>query len=646
MSKNIQLSLLLVALLSSANASQTITLQPLSVTSTAIETNELQATDAIEVYTQKDIEEAHVQNVYEFLNKSTSVFTTSAYGNPFMQKIDMRGFGVGDGYQNIVVTINGRKMNNVDMVSQLLSSISPSSIEKIEIIKSSGIIIGGDGANAGAINIITKQSNDKEISFYMGTYGLVDGSFFIGHQNDRLSINLSGEAQKNDGIRHIDNNTNKDENKFSTFTLQTAYQATNALELRLNASTTHTDIKYMSPMLLDEYKQDPTQTGTAASSFGNFPGYFTHQKYKSNVLEFGTLYDLTEKLSLNVDFSKEIKKSEYVTYSSFTDYDYNTINTYLNYQDESFSFKVGFDGFDNTLETTNSAVSKLKLSKKNKAIYAISEMTQDKLTLKAGYRYEKSKFENTNGLSKNYNLHGIELGANYLLNPIESFFINYTRSYHTAELDRLFSYFTGSFTGYVEPSKAHSYTIGYNNITGMNKLKISAFYIDMKNEIYYSPSNFSNKNLDESHKYGFDIYDKYLFNPTFNIALNYNYVKAIIDKEADGISNYNKKELPGVSNHNLKATLNYLANKNTTLSLTQVYRSETYAAEDFNNNFFQKQKAYNATDITLTYTQKNYEFFAKINNIFNQKNGIWIKDDAIYPVNFTTTALAGFKYKY
>ena len=646
MSKKIQLSLLLLALFSAANASQTITLKPLSITSTAIETDELQTTDAVEVYTQEDIEKAHVQNVYEFLNKSTSVFTTSAYGNPFMQKIDMRGFGVGDGYQNIVVTINGRKMNNVDMTSQLLSSIAPSSIERIEIIKSSGIVLGGDGANAGTINIITKKTNDKEISFYMGTYGLVDGSFFIGHQNDKLSVNLSGEAQKNDGIRHIDTNENKDENKFSTFSLQTAYQATDALELRLNASTTHTDVKYMSPMLLSEYKQDPTQTGTATSSYGNSPGYFTHQKYKANVLELGTLYDITDKLSLNIDLTKELKKSEYVSYSSFTDYDYNALNAYLNHQDNSFSFKLGFDGFDNTLEATNSAVTKLKLSKQNKAVYAISEMTQDKLTLKAGYRYEKSKFENTGSVSKDYSLQGIELGANYLLNPAESFFINYARSYHTAELDRLFSYFSGSFTGYVEPSKAHSYTIGYNNITDKNKLKISAFYIDMKNEIYYSPSSYSNKNIDESHKYGFEVYDKYLFSNAFNIALNYNYVKAIIDKELDGTASYNNKELPGVSNHNIKATLNFLANKNTTLSLTQVYRSEAYAAEDFNNNFTQKQDKYMSTDISATYTKDNYEFFAKVNNIFNQKNGIWIRDNAIYPVNFTTTALAGFKYKY
>jgi iron complex outermembrane receptor protein len=40
--------------------------------------------------------------MYEFLNSQTSIVATPSYGNPFNQKLDMRGFG-NDGYQNIVV---------------------------------------------------------------------------------------------------------------------------------------------------------------------------------------------------------------------------------------------------------------------------------------------------------------------------------------------------------------------------------------------------------------------------------------------------------------------------------------------------------------------------------------------------------------
>lgn len=640
MKNTLRLSIAASLLLTTIHAEEV--LEPIIITSTAIETNELQAADAIEVYTAQEIEKAHVQNVYEFLNKATSVFATNAYGNPFIQNIDMRGFGVGDGYQNIVVTINGRKMNNIDMVPQLLSSISPSSIEKIEIIKSSGIVLGGDGANAGAINIITKQSNDKELTFYAGNYGLIDGAFYVGHADEKISINLSGETQKSDGIRDIDTNGNKDENRFSTLTLNIAFNPTDDLELRLGGSRTKTDVTYMSTMTLDEYESDPTQVGTA----WGWPGYSTHQKYDSDVMNTGLKYDFNEKLSFNIDLTREFKESDYITYASKTTYEQNTMSANLNYKSDFYSLKMGVDGSDNSLDLTNSSVTNLQLSKTNKAAFIISQFYLNNLSLKAGYRYEKSKFEKVNDTEKNYNLNGIELGVNYLLDKQSSLFANYSHSYHSAEVDRLFSYMTGAFMGYVEPSKANSYTLGYSNISNRNKLKLSVFYIDMKNEIYYSPLSYTNKNIDESHKYGFELYNNYIMTDALNIVLNYNYVKSMIDKEVDGLSNYKNKQLPGVSNHNLKLTLNYSPTKNTTLSLTEVYRSEAYAAEDFGNSFSQKQDAYNTTDIAVTYIKNNYEFFAKVNNIFNQKNGIWIHDDAIYPMNYTTTAKVGFKLKY
>jgi iron complex outermembrane receptor protein len=183
MQKNIKLSLVVVALFGSLHASEskTIELKPLTITSTAIKTDELKSTDTVEVYTQKDIQDSHTKDIYEFLNTQTSVISMPNYGNPFTQSLDMRGYGIANGYQNIVIRVNGRKLNNVDMVPQLLSSISPNQIKRIEIIKSSGIVEGGDGANGGVINIITKKTNEKEISFYGGAYDLGDGSFYVGH---------------------------------------------------------------------------------------------------------------------------------------------------------------------------------------------------------------------------------------------------------------------------------------------------------------------------------------------------------------------------------------------------------------------------------------------------------------------------------
>ncbi len=631
MKKKILLSLLTSTLL----VAQTIELEPLSVTSTAIITDELKSTDAVEIYTHEDIQNAHVQNLYEFLNQQTSVISMPSYGNPFSQKLDMRGYGIGDGYQNIVITLNGRKINNIDMVTPLLCAISPASIERLEIIKSSGIVSSGDGANAGAINIITKKNSDKEITIYGGTDGVADGSFYLGHSDEKFSISASGEAQKNDGIRTINSSGDKDENSLKTAALYVAYTPTEELELRAGASFARIDIIYASYLTLDEYNDDPKQAG--ATNWGA-----SEQEFDTDALNVGLSYYLNDKLFLNIDANREEKKSNYITYSSVADYVYNSAAATLNYENNNVTVAVGIDGFEGERTAYGN-----ETSKDNLAGFIISTLNFDNHSIKAGYRYEKVSYDYKDtaiSLKDDHSLYGAELGYNYTFDKENSLFINYAHTYQSPDIDRFFKkdwFGNVSFNEFIEPMKTESFSAGFNNITKRNKFKISLFYIDLKDEIYLNPLTWANTNIDKSYKYGLDIYNKWLVTDEFNIALNYNYVRAIIDEE----ENYSGNDLPGVSNHNIKATISYLPNKNTTLALTQVYRSEAYAADDFENNFDQKQEAYKSTDISLSYTKDSLELFAKINNLFNQKNGLWIQDDAIYPVNFTTTAIAGFKLK-
>ena len=645
MNKNIKISLVLASLLSSLYAQDTITLEPLTVNSTAIKTDELKSTDAVEVYTAEDIQKAHVQNLYEFLNEQTSVITMPSYGNPFTQLLDFHGYGIGNGNENIVVTINGRKINNIDTVPQLLAGISPASIERIEIIKSSGIVIAGDGANAGVINIITKKnSNEKDVTFYGGIYGVADGSFNFNHSDDKLSISASGEAQKSDGIRTIDTNGDKDTSKLSTGTFNLAYTPNEKLELRLGASFARTDTTNGSYLTKAEYNDNVLQAGT--TNWGA-----SHEIFDTDSLNAGASYFINNNLSLHVDISHENKKSTNLTYDFSTAYDYKSAKVSLEYLSDNISFNLGYDGFYGDRTGSSDTT-----TKNNNAVFLMSQFHSGNSTFKAGYRFEEVDYRynsTSSDLNQNKILHGGELGYNYTLSKESSFFADYSHTFQAPDIDRFFgfdSFYNVIFNGFITPMEANNYTLGYNNIQKNNKFKISAYYIDLKNEIYLDPTNGyfgTNTNIDKSHKYGLDLYDKYIINAEFNVAMNYNYVQAIIDKEnaSDGTS-YSGNQLPGVSNHNVKATLSYLPNEATIFALTEVYRSQAYAADDFANNASQKQDAYVSTDISATYTQKTWEIFAKINNLFNQKNGLWTRDNAIYPVNYTTTAIAGFKLKF
>jgi iron complex outermembrane receptor protein len=642
MKNSIKISLITVAFLSSLHAQESIILEPLTVDSTAIKTDELKSTDAVEIYTAKDIEDAHVQNIYEFLNEHSSVVTMPSYGNPFTQSIDIHGYGLANGFENVVITLDGRKLNNIDSVPQLLATISPDSIERIEIIKSSGIVTAGDGANGGVINIITKKNNNtKEVSFYGGSYGMADGAFYLANHTDKLSISANAEAQKSNGIRTIDTNANKDANKLATGSFNLTYTPIEQLELRLGATSARTDVTYGGSMTKAQYESNPTQLA----------GYSSEQLLDTDAINAGLTYFVDEKLSLHVDTSHEEKKSDYVpSYSGPSYYDYNYAKISLDYVAENITLSGGYDGFYGARKQSSNT-----FHKQNNAGFFMSQFHFGVDTIKAGYRFETVHYDFANqGLNSTHTLHGAELGYSHRINKESSLFANYSHSYQAPDIDKFFGFnsitYQTFYSGNINPMEANNYTIGYNNIQKNNKFKASLYYIDLKNEIYYDPSymanpNSLNTNISKSHKYGVDLSDKIIVNQQFNAVLNYNYVQAIIDQDSFNAS-YSGKELPGVSNHSVKATLNYLPNPFATLALIETYRSEAYAADDFANNFSQKQAPYTTTDIAATYAKKNWEIFAKINNLFNQKNGLWVKDNAIYPVNFTTTAIAGVKLKF
>ncbi len=644
------LSLSAFAVLGTVLTAQSITLEPLTVTSSPLQNSELDAPESVEIYTAKQIEAAHVQSLYGFLNQETSVFAMPSFGNPMAQKLDLHGYGLENGYQNIVIILNGRRLNNVDMVPQLLSSIAPGDVERLEIVKGGGVVLGGDGANAGVINITTKNDDSKSVTLYGGIYHTYDGAFRVGHTDDLLRISASGEAYRTAGTRHIDAAQNRDEQKLANGTFDLAVTPTDALELRLGAQASRSNTVYGGPMTQDEYEANPAQPGSGYG-FGPSP---SRQKYDVDAYSAGITYDVNAHWSLNLDAFLEKKKSNYVTYASVYHYDYQSLKASADYTNGGFRLTFGGDFFDGERKSGATAYSIANTStKKNAAGYALAQYRTGAHTLKAGYRFEQVGYDYddaNNSLSQSDNLSGIEAGYNYRLSSERSLFFSYAHAYQAPDLDRFFNKdFSGkvTFNGFIDPMTSDSFTLGYTAVTPTNKFKISAYYVALKNEIYYysDPGYVASKNtnIDRSHKYGLDLYDKWRLDDRIALSLNYNYVQAVIDEEKQNGEDFGGNTLPGVSNHNVKAALEFLPTPQTSVILSHTYRSSAYALNDFANDAAQRQQPYNSTDIAVNYQKGSYALFAKINNLFNRSNAMWVKDDAVYPVNFTTTAIAGLK---
>ena len=651
--KKTVLSLAALAALSGTLSAQTIHLEPLTVVSTPLQNTELNAPDAVEVYTADDIEKAHVQSLYEFINLQTSLVAVPSYGNPLAQKLDLHGYGIENGYQNIVVTVNGRRLNNIDMVSQLLSSIAPADIERLEIIKSGGIVLGGDGANAGVINITTKNDSSKEVRFYGGVYNTYDGAFRVGHSDDLITLSASGEAYRTDGTRHIDAAQERDAQKLANGMFDITLTPGAFMEMHFGIQSSRTDATYGGALTRAEYKDDPSQPGSGSAAL---------QKYDTDAYSADVTLAPAGKLTVRFSASIEKKKSDYNVpswfYESVADYDYRNTGATVDYADGGLHLTLGGEHFDGKRDSGATAyAASNETSKRNVAGFAMAQYRRGAHTFKAGYRYERVAYEYSDAfqsLKRSDSLNGIEAGYNYRLNPEQSLFLSYAHAYESPDIDRFFNrdYFTGAvtFNGFIKPMYSDSFSAGYTAVTASHKLKLSVYYVALHDEIYYysDPAYVAsaNTNIDRSHKYGADLYEKWKVSDRLALSFNYNYVQAIIDDEMLNGEDFSGNDLPGVSRHNLKAALTVMPTDALTVTLSHTYRSEAYALNDLGNSFAQRQQAYNSTDIDVSYDKPSYSLFAKITNMFDTANGLWVQDDAIYPYNFTTSAIAGAALKF
>lgn len=631
MTKTLILSLACIALM----AEDTFTLQEQTVTATHLHQAELSYAAPVEIYTAKDIENSKSKNIYGFLNQETSIAILPSYGNEFAQKIDMRGYGIGDGYENISIVVNGRRLNNIDGVPQLLSSIPIDSIEKIEILKGSGSVEYGDGSNAGVISITTKNITGVNFKTYGGSFGTGYGSLSAGYADDMFSFSAFGDYFNTDGQRDLDvSKTKKDTSQGKNGSFDLKLYPSEKIELRAGWAATRIDTNYAKPLTLDKYKEDPTQAGSG----------YTNQKLDTDLWSFGLSYDVTSNWEIDTNIYFENKKSIYTVSGWKSDYDYDSGDLNIKYSDDAISIALGASLFKGKRKGSTNVTSKDNISNFIKANYLNGNHS-----LTTGLRIETVTYEykpNTGTqLKQNNTLEAYELGYNYKFNNTQSLFTNFSHSFQAPNIDRFFKY-GGGFNGFIEPMKTDTYNIGYNYFLPNNKFKATAFYVDLSNEIYYTGApTYLNTNLDKTSKLGFELYDKYIVSDNLYVSANYTYVEAKIEK--DNNTNIENKTLPGVSKHSLTASIGYAPTQGSKVITSHSYRSSAYAANDFTNSFAQKQEVYNSTNVTASYEyDEHVEIFAKVQNLFDEDNGIWIKDDNIYPVSFQRSFQVGLNAKF
>ncbi len=208
------LAAILLLFLSAPNISRAddIDLGKIVVTPSKIEENYGDTARNVDVVTGGQIESSGAKNVAEALTEITSVDISDYGGQGELKNIRMRGSTAAQ----VLVTVDGRPVNNPRDGATDLSTIPLDNIERIEVVHGPASSLYGSQAMGGTVNIITKRPPAKgyktEISSSFGTFRTYTDSLSHGGRLGGFGYLVTGGYQSSGGFRDNTKLNTKDMN--------------------------------------------------------------------------------------------------------------------------------------------------------------------------------------------------------------------------------------------------------------------------------------------------------------------------------------------------------------------------------------------------------------------------------------------------
>ena len=205
----IKSNLLLFIIVISTNALSLEIIVPLNIYQPLSKTISTSITGSTNIIIdRKDLEKYENKPIHEILDLESGIKIRSYYGSNSSgntTRVDIRGMGA-QAKSNVLILINGQRLNNIDMSDIDFPSIPMESIDRIEIFKGNAAsVLYGDGAIGGAINIITNpeisQKTVNAVITKIGTFNYKELVWNYSHRLDKYFLSTYFNHTETDGYR-------------------------------------------------------------------------------------------------------------------------------------------------------------------------------------------------------------------------------------------------------------------------------------------------------------------------------------------------------------------------------------------------------------------------------------------------------------
>jgi iron complex outermembrane receptor protein len=620
-----------------------VDLERIVVTPTRMEQSDYEATSNVTVIGSGEIESSGARNISAVLEQKAGI---NVYNNSSdkTNKVDIRGFA-DTVVNNVLVLIDGRKVNSIDMSGPDWLQIPVESIERIEVLRGAGSVLYGDNAVGGVINIITKKGTGKfsgRIGTMLGSYKTRQDDIEIQGSKDKLSYYLYSKYYETEGYRANSALLSKDINARIDFDPE------DLLSLGISGGWHKDD--YGMPGGLDDQGQLDSYGRRGSATVSDFAS--TKDRYIKLSMEAKPQFHDVDLGKFAIDYSYRNRDA----YSWFNNYStgWGAWPTATKYQidsrgitikhtynkgisDNAFNTVTGVDYYDtkHTIRGSENNTDDLTIYKEELGFYNYSEYEiLEDLFLNAGARHQRADYRfdqkqssvvyETRTPSETVFSGGTKYeyakGSNVSFDVQETFRFLATDEWYSTALPPTY---TGGLNLSLKQQTGIQYEVGIkHNFYDTLVISATPYWIDIDNEIYLNPavSPGNNENYPKTRRKGIELGMKanllklkdIAFLDRLDFFANYTYMEPKFRGGA-----YNNKDIPMVPRQEYSSGLS-AGLKNYDISLANRFVGERYAINDTNNEL-SKVKSYFVLDGKLSYKKDSMEVYTGINNIFNEK---------------------------
>ena len=623
-----------ILILFSVSTSYSDTSKPLRITIYPSKIQEFGLGSKKIIISKEEISKTSAKSIPELLSLYSGIQNISLYGGVDGSKSSLviDGFG-GENLAatNVAIFVDGKRFNNISMGSVNFGNVPLEQIERIEVIKGSGAgLIFGDGAVAGAVNIITKKDFVLDEKFVLqqdiGSFDQKSTNLNFTKKYDQYSFQISSKNVRSDQYR--DNNKYKLEN----FSLKTSKKFDDGVTNYFLTSFSNEDLELPGGITEAVFLSDPKTP--------QYPGSYMNEdnlsyEYGYNNLRFG---DFNSNFSISYKDSEVNALNDYGSSIYFNIYDYETYQIYKAFykrselMGKSFYSSFGFDYYDASYSNKRILPSLTKFTAEQLTydFWGISQISYNPtIDFEIGYRTHNYEVDTFNALtnaklfSKDSSSEAWSFGLEKKLNASSMIKGKYSKSFRAPKIDEVLE--TSGQTVEIEHQDSNTLELIYEKIFDNFSYNIRGYQTKVDNLIYYDSSTFDNDNYDPLTNEGYDTNFKY-FDTDFVADLNLSYVSSEFDS-----GTYKNKKVPMVAEWSSNLKLQYSIYPELRLYFDNQFVGSRYRLGD-ESNIQKKAMSYVVSDIGLNYNLNNIKVSFKIDNLFDKNYYHYNSYGTLYPL--------------